>query len=149
MPEKLNLLSYFILMKKILALCLVVILLPGCKKAVQKIQQNLIIDAMTDGEWKVTSFTRDGTNITADFSTYTFRYYSDRTVDAKVNGTVQQTGSWDGDMNTQTTWAEFISAVYPLALINGTWKIDRNSWTFVEATQEEGGHKSVMRLDKL
>jgi hypothetical protein len=108
----------------------------------------MIVAAMTAGEWKVTSFTRDGSDITADFAAYSFKYYSNKTVDAIVDGAVQQTGTWDGDAATMTTWANFTPAVYPLSLINGSWHIDRNSWTYVEASQSGGGHTSVMRLDK-
>jgi hypothetical protein len=135
-------------MKKLLSLFLVVILLPGCKKTIDRIREDMVISAMTDGEWKVTSFVRDGTNITADFDAFSFKYYSNKTVDAIVNGTVQQSGTWDGDAEAMTTWANFTPAVHPLSLINGNWKIDRNSWTYVEASQVLNGHTSLMRLDK-
>jgi hypothetical protein len=48
-----------------------------------------------------------------------------------------------------TTWANFTSAAAPLVLINGSWHIDDNSWTFVEATQTTAGETKTMRLDKL
>jgi dipeptidyl-peptidase-4 len=35
-----------------------------------------------------------------------------------------------------------------VTLINGTWNITRNSWTYVEATQTIGADVKVMRLDK-
>lgn len=135
-------------MKKIIPLVLLVVLLAGCKKAVEKIQEDLVIKAMTDGQWKVTSFTQNGTNITADFSTYRFKYYSNKTVDAINSGIVEKTGTWDGNASTMTTSANFTSALYPLTLINGSWRIDNNSWTFVVATQSNGTDTKTMRLDK-
>jgi hypothetical protein len=36
-----------------------------------------------------------------------------------------------------------------ISLINGTWKITKNSWTFVEATQTNGLEIKTLRLDKL
>lgn len=129
-------------------LCLV-IALSSCKKAVEKIQQDLVIQAMTDGQWKVTSFKVNGTDITADFSSYAFKYYSNKTVDALNNGMVEKTGTWDGNASTMTTWASFTSPAYPLSLINGSWHIDNNSWTYVVATQVSGADTKVMRLDKL
>jgi len=124
------------------------VLFAGCKKTVENIQQDLVILAMTDGQWGVTSFTQNGTNITADFASYKFKYYSNKTVDAIKSGTVEKTGTWDGNASTMTTSANFTGAAYPLNLINGSWHIDRNSWTYVEATQVTGTETRTMRLDK-
>jgi hypothetical protein len=120
----------------------------GCKKTMQNAQEDLVILAMTDGQWGVTSFTQNGNNITTDFASYKFKYYSNKTVDAIKNGTVEKTGTWDGNASTMTTWANFTSPPYPLDLINGSWHIDRNSWTYVEATQVAGTETRIMRLDK-
>jgi len=125
------------------------LMLTGCKKLVEEIQQDLVIKAMTDGQWKITSFTQNGNNITANFSTYKFQYYSNKTVDAINNGSVEKTGTWDGNASTMTTSANFTGAVTPLSLINGSWHITNNSWTFVEATQTVGAETKTMRLDKL
>jgi len=128
-------------------LCLLV-LTNSCKKAVQNIQEDLVIKAMTDGQWVITSFTLNGNNITPDYSNYKFQYYSNKTVDAIKNGSVEKTGNWDGDASAMTTYANFTGATYPLNLINGSWTITRNSWTYVEATQT-GADNKTMRLDKL
>jgi hypothetical protein len=135
-------------MKKLLVLILPLALFINCKKAVENVQEDLVIKAMTDGQWKITSFTLNSTNITADFDTYRFKYYSNKTVDAINSGTVVKTGNWDGDANAMTTWANFNGAVHPLSLINGSWLITRNSWTYVEATQANGADTKTMRLDK-
>ena len=103
----------------------------------------------TDGQWKVTSFTQNGTDITSSFANYKFQYYSNKTVDAINNGSVEKTGTWDGSAITMTTSANFINASSPLNLINGNWHIDNNSWTFVVATQTVGAETKTMRLDKL
>ena len=126
-----------------------VLLLSSCKKTAEHIAEDLVMKAMTDGQWHITNFVNNGTNITADFTNYKFQYYSNRTVDAINNGTVEKTGTWNGDANAMTTYANFVSPSYPLNLINGTWHIDRNSWTYVEATQTVGSETRVMRLDKL
>ena len=65
------------------------------------------------------------------------------------NGTVEKTGTWDGNASTMTTSANFTGATYPLDLINGNWNITKNSWTYVEATQNIGVNTKFMRLDKL
>lgn len=126
----------------------IAVLFTGCKKTVENVQQDLVILAMTDGQWGVTNFTLNGTNITTDFASYKFKYYSNKTVDAIKSGTVEKTGTWDGNASTMTTSANFTGAAYPLNLINGSWHIDRNSWTYVEATQVTGTETRTMRLDK-
>ena len=134
-------------MKTVLPLLVFLIAFSGCKKAIEKLQEDAIIRAMTDGQWKVTSFTVNGTDITSNFSEYKFQYYSNKTVDAIKNGSVERTGTWDGDAGTMTTSANFSGAPTPLSLINGSWHIDNNSWTFVVASQN-GTETKTMRLDK-
>jgi|SRR5689334_14271306 hypothetical protein len=133
----------------ILSLIVVISALPACKKTIQKKQEDLIIKAMTDGQWTVTSFTENGTDITTNFTGYKFQYYSNKTVDAIKNGAVEKTGTWDGDGPTMTTWANFTNATAPLDLINGSWHINDSGWTYVVATQTTGTDTKTMRLDKL
>lgn len=136
------------LVKKFLPVLSIIFVAIACSKTKQEIQEDLVIKAMTDGQWAITNFTQNGTNITADFAAYKFKYYSNKTVDAIKNGSVEKTGNWDGDATTMTTSASFTGAAYPLSLINGSWHIDRNSWTYVEATQTIGTETKTMRLDK-
>ena len=135
-------------MKTFLPLLLILISFTGCKKTIEKLQEDAIIKAMTDGQWKITSFTLNGADITSSFSTYKFQYYSNKTVDAINNGSVEKTGTWDGDAATMTTSANFTGVVAPLSHVNGSWHIDNSSWTYVVASQV-GAETKVMRLDKL
>ena len=129
--------------------CFAVLLLFGsCEKAIQNQAEDLVLLAMTTGQWKVSSFTHNGNNITADFSAYRFKYHKNKTVDAINNGSVEQTGQWDGNSTAQATWANFSGAVHPIVLVNGTWNIVNNSWTHVTASQNIGGETKLMRLDK-
>ncbi len=136
-------------MKKLFTFFLSVILLSSCEKAKEKIGADLVIQAMTDGQWVITRFTQSGTNITSNFSGYKFQYYANKTVDAIKNGATERTGNWDGNATAMTTWADFPGAPNPIILINGTWNITNNSWTFVEATQTIGVETKTLRLDKL
>jgi len=135
-------------MKKIVSFIAIIILLAGCKKKIEDIQQDLVVKAMTDGQWVITSFTQNGNNITTAFAPYKFKYYSNKTVDAIKNGILEKTGNWDGNATNLTTWADFPNATSPLSLINGTWHINNNSWTFVIASQISGSETKTMRLDK-
>lgn len=137
-------------MKKFFSLFIfTLILLPGCKKAIENIGEDLVIQAMTNGQWVLTKFTQNGTNITSDFAAYKFQYHKNRTVDAIKNGSIEFTGSWDANASNLTTWANFPGASNPIILINGTWNITKNSWTYVEGTQTNGTEVKTLRLDKL
>jgi hypothetical protein len=135
-------------MKKLVLIFSVLIILSGCKKTVEKVVGDAILQAMTDGQWAITSFTQNGTDITSSFSAYKFKYYSNKTVDAIKNGTVEMTGTWDGDATTMTTSANFSGATAPLNLVNGSWHINSNSWTYIAVTQTNGSEVKTMRLDK-
>lgn len=122
--------------------------LSGCKKAIREKQEDLVLLAMTSGQWKVTDFRLNGANITTDFSAYRFKYYSNYAVDAIKNGTVENTGTWEGSSTTMIISASFSNPAYPLDLINGAWLVTSNGWTFVEATQTSGSTVKTLRLDK-
>lgn len=125
------------------------ILVTGCKKSiVEQVEENLVIKAMTDGQWRVTKFTKGGADITADFANYKFQFYSNNTVDAINNGVVEKTGTWNADANARTITSSFVNANPPVSLCNGLWNITNNSWTFVEATQTVNGEALTLRLDK-
>jgi hypothetical protein len=124
------------------------VLLAGCKKLIEKKAENAIMKAMTDGQWVITSFISNDSNITNDFSPYRFQYFDNYTVDAIKNGTVENTGNWDGDVNTMNIMASFPNATNPLLLLNGTWHVTDNSWTYVEATMTVGSTTRSLRLDK-
>ncbi len=121
----------------------------SCKKAVEKKAEDIIVKAMTDGQWVVTSFVNNGTDVTTDFSSYKFQYYSNLTVEAIKNGSVEQTGNWAGDAPNMNISANFNTAANPLVLINGTWHITDNSWTYVVATLTVGTETRTLRLQKL
>ena len=122
--------------------------LTGCKKVIEKKAETAIMNAMTDGEWTITTFISNGTNITTDFSAYQFQYFSNYTVNAIKSGTVENTGNWEGDVNTMSIFANFPNATNPLLLLNGTWHVTDNSWTYVKATMTIGNETRTLRLDK-
>ncbi|TMI93412.1 MAG: hypothetical protein E6H06_11730 [Bacteroidetes bacterium] len=135
-------------MKKLSFVVVAVILLSGCHKIIEQKAQDAIVKAMTQGQWEITNFTSNGTDMTANFSGYTFQYLENYTVNAIKNGTVEKTGTWQGDVNTMSISANFPNAVDPLLLLNGTWHITENSWTYVKATMTVGSEIRTLRLDK-
>jgi len=135
-------------MKKLSFVVVAVILLSGCHKIIEQKAQDAIVKAMTQGQWEITNFTSNGTDMTANFSGYTFQYLENYTVNAIKNGTVEKTGTWQGDVNTMSISANFPNAVDPLLLLNGTWHITENSWTYVKATMTVGSEIRTLSLDK-
>ena len=107
-----------------------------------------MIKAMTDGQWRVTKFTRDTADVTADFSPYKFQFRTNNTVEAINNGSAETTGNWSANASARTIASSFSSANAIVSLLNGTWVITNNSWTFVEATQTVNNEVRTLRLDK-
>jgi hypothetical protein len=128
------------------------LLLASCKKkALEDLpiqqQEDLVILAMTSGQWRMSWFKENDVPVTA-FDGYEFQYYRDYTVDAMKSGIITK-GTWGGNSANMTTSAQFANtAADPLPRLNGTWNITRNSWTYVEAKQVSGGVTKTMRLDK-
>ena len=135
-------------MKKIFLFALLTIVLSSCKKLKESVQEDLIVNAMTDGQWRVTSFKRDAADVTAGFSPYTFQFKKDKTVEAINGGSVESRGTWNGNAENRTIASSFSNANNTLMLLNGTWQITKNSWTFVEATQTINSEVRTLRLDK-
>lgn len=136
-------------MKKSLWLILLLVILGCTKKQVEQQQVDLVVQAMVNGQWKVSVFNKGGIDFTADFSTYTFQFKSNYTVDAINNGSWEKTGNWNADANAKTITSNFINSNNPLLLLNGTWKITNSSWTSVQATETLNGEVRSLRLDKL
>lgn len=116
---------------------------------IEEKQQNLVLQAMVNGQWKVSSFNKGGTDLTNDFSPYKFQFKENLTVDAINNGSVEKTGSWNADANAQTITSNFTGATNPVILLNGTWNITSTTWTSVNASQTVNGELRTLRLDKL
>lgn len=132
---------------KIQYLLIFLIISFACNK--EKKAENLVVQAMVNGQWKVTNFNKGGTDMTSDFASYQFQFKNNFTVDALNSGSVEKTGSWNADATSQSITSNFQNAVNPVALLNGTWIITNNSWTWVEAKQSVNGELMSLRLDKL
>jgi hypothetical protein len=132
---------------------LVLILLPfllclSCKKAVEKAQEKAVVESITNGFWKVALFQKGPNDVTPGFSAYKFQFKENNTVDAYKNSTVEKTGSWEGNALAMTITSSFGNAPEPLFLLNGIWKITKNSLTRVEANQTVSGEQYVLHLVK-
>ena len=135
-------------MKKTLLFAFGIVLLGSCKKLAESVQEDLVVSAMTDGQWRVTIFKRDAADVTTSFSPYVFQFKKDNSVEAINTGSVESRGTWKGNAENRTIVSSFPSANSTVTLLNGTWQITKNSWTFVEATQTVNNEVRTLRLDK-
>ena len=136
-------------MKKLVALIFILSLF-SCKKTIEEIQTNAVIQAMTSGQWKMVNFKIGTTDHTSEFAPYAFQFHANYTVDAIKNSAVEASGNWNASAENKTITSNFSpSATNPLPYLNGTWKITNNSWTYVEANQEVNGTTRFLRLEKL
>ncbi|MBA2745472.1 MAG: hypothetical protein H0U44_04525, partial [Flavisolibacter sp.] len=114
---------------KHLILLLSVLGLFSCKKQIEKAQTDIVIEAMTSGQWKMVNYKDGAVDRTADFNSYSFQFKEDFTVDAIKNSAVEKTGTWSANAVSKTIAAQFNTAPDPLPMLNGTWNITKNSWT--------------------
>jgi len=139
-------------MKKIILIAITFILLTGCKKFIQKTQEqiaeDLIVKAMTEGQWLVIGY-KDDTDYTSEFTTYSFQFKKDKSVDAIKNSATEATGTWNGDGYKQEITADYPgSAAATLQRLDGVWKIVASTWTSVKATQTINGKLTTLDLIK-
>ena len=120
-----------------------------CKKAVQQQEENIILDAMTNGQWYVEQYKADSTDITNDFLGYAFQFYKNGNVDG-IKNTVTSTGTWNSDITSYTITATFPAAASDtLKLLNHTWKITDSYLDYVEAaTTTTTGGNNILHLRK-
>lgn len=136
-------------MKRLYPIVLLIFFAGCIKEKKQQVQENLVVQAIVNGQWKVTNFNKGGSDVTGNFASYNFQFKTNNTVDAINSGSVEKTGTWNADPTAQTITSDFANAADPLALLNGTWLITNTTWTSVEAKQTAGGELRILRLDKL
>jgi hypothetical protein len=98
------------------------LLLLSCKKYVQKQEQNALEAEVTNGEWYVTGYEQNDSNITSTFSGYLFKFDANNTVTG-TDGNVSVSGQWTDNINARTITANFPGATAPLVYLNETWTI--------------------------
>ena len=137
-------------MKKLLTFLLVVTLAGCSQEVIEDIQTDLVVQAMTSGQWKVKSFVKGSEDVTADFSAYSFQFKTNSSVDAIADGSVKATGTWSADAASRKITSTFTSqAPATLIILNGTWTITDSGSTYVVANKDVGGVKWNLRLEKI
>jgi hypothetical protein len=134
-------------MKKLVWISIMVCLSVACKKAIEEKKEDVILDAMTNGQWYIYSFVEGSTDISSSFAPYTFQFYRDGKVSGLTTDT-EEKGTWVGDVNTLSITANFPTASEPVSKLNAVWKITNNTWDYVKAETTVQGTKHLLHLKK-
>jgi hypothetical protein len=131
---------------KLLSFFLISALFSSCiKQAIEDTQKQRVIDAVTKGAWFVSSFKLDSSDITPAFAGYLFYFKEDGAVVA-VRDSVASNGTWIGDISSRTITSEFSTAVHPILLLNGTWKIEDSYTNYIVASMVTPAGKNQLAL---
>lgn len=115
------------------------LMLGGCKKAVDNAQTNALLDLITTGQWVVTRFEVGAEDKLSEYTPYTFQFFRNGQVAARQSGQPDVVGTWNPIVENLSIQSAFNGAGLPLTRFNGTWSINRTTMTTVEASREEGG----------
>jgi len=131
-------------------ICLMVVLLPAlsCKKKIENVKEDLLINLIVSSQWAVATYTEGTTDVTDNFSPYRFQFKKDFTVDAINNGTVEATGTWNGEIATKTIVSNFPNPNPILVRLNGTWLVKDSGLDYVKSIQTINGNACFLHLVK-
>ena len=119
----------------------------GCKKTVDNIKKNYVLDIMTNGRWYVEQFKEGPTEVTADFNGYEFQFYENGKVDG-IKTAVTTQGTWAADVDALTITSNFPSAGAPLSKLNAVWKLVDSYPDLVIAQTTVGSDLYYLKLRK-
>lgn len=119
---------------KLLLILLLSVFFSSCiRRAIEDIQKDKAIDAVTKGAWYVKSFMQDTLDRTSTFAGFLFYFKEDGTVRA-VKDTLVLNGTWIGNIAAKTITSDFPAAADPVGLLNGTWKVVDSYYDFIIAS---------------
>jgi len=104
----------------------------SCKKFIQQQEEKAVMSIITNGYWRVDQYVQNDSDITASFSGYLFKFDANGIVTGTKDG-VSDKGLWTPDVNARTITSSFPTAVPPVSLLNGVWKIKDSGNDFVLA----------------
>lgn len=104
-----------------------------------------VINTMTQGTWRVTTFSEDDTDHTNDFSNYDFTFASSGVLTA-TNGSVQNTGVWSVTAEDSSSSLDFnigFSSPATFAEITEDWQILERTSSKLRLQHTSGGDGSI------
>lgn len=136
-------------MKRLYPILFAGVFLVSCKKFIQNQEEKAAVSIVTSGEWYVSGYEQNDSNITASFSGYLFKFDANNTVTGIINGD-STVGEWLVNINAKTITADFPGAGYPLNQLNETWLITDSYTDSVSAVSTDTvNHTSnILQLKK-
>ena len=131
----------------ILAGFLALVLSTSCKKAIEKKVQDMVMNAITSGEWIVEQYKEGDTNLSNLFLNYSFKFNSNGTLIGTLNGTATE-GTWEPNTTDFTIFTDFPTAGDPVKKLNGLWKIKDSDWDYVKAEMKTDNGTKLLILRK-
>ena len=137
-------------MAKILAflLSITVFFSGSCKKLVEDQKRDLLLQAMTDGQWHIETFQEGSASITEQFDGYMFQFRANGTVAGIRNDVPEVDGTWVSDIQNLSIISNFPSATDPLKKLNATWRITDTKADYVAAETSGSEGKNILHLRK-
>lgn len=120
----------------------------SCKKAIQSVQEDFVVNLITNNLWTVTLYSENGTNQTGLFAGYDFKFNKDLTVYGQLAGQPDAAGTWRGDASAMTITSAFPNGPVPLQKLTGIWNITRTTHSSVKSTRTESGVTYLLDLQK-
>ncbi|MBC7828165.1 MAG: hypothetical protein H7122_10490 [Chitinophagaceae bacterium] len=131
-----------------LSFLLIAINFISCKKAIENKQRDILIDAITNGEWQVQQYVEGTADVTILFYGYRFQFEEQGAVHAKYGGSAEH-GTWTGDVSNYSISSQFPVATDPVKKLNGIWKLTDSYWDYVEAEMNTANGKNILHLRKI
>lgn len=118
------------------------------KKTVEEATNDLFVNIMTDGQWKVTNYMEGTTDLTTDYDGWVIKYYSNNTSTSTKGSTIIN-GTWSGGLATNKMTVNSTTAIAPIDKLVGTWDILSGTLTVGKFSQNKNGAILKLELTKL
>jgi hypothetical protein len=119
----------------------------SCKKTIEKKQEDLVVDAITNGVWIVQQYFEAANNISSQFADYDFQFFKNGSVTGTKSGNITN-GTWSGNASNYSITSNFPTATDPVQKLNGVWKITDSYWDYVKAEMTTPAGKNILHLKK-
>ena len=120
----------------------------GCKKTIENAQEDFVVNLITNNLWVITLYSENGTDQSALFNGYDFKFNRNLTVYGRITGQPDAAGTWKGDVAAMTITSSFPNGPAPLTKLTGVWNITRTTLSSVKSTRTENGVVYNLDLQK-
>jgi hypothetical protein len=110
----------------------------ACKKAVENVKEDLVMDLITNNLWLISNFKEGTTDLTGNFAAYQFKFNRDGSVLGQKSGEPDAVGNWKGNSDDMSITSSFPSGPAPLDKLTGKWMITKTTLSSVKSNRVAG-----------